>query len=221
MRHATDIEARLLRLLDRHFAPELPATRFAWNVMLVSLAGLVPAVALYVATSPGLAAHLLATDGAGRRFLRQLLTNGLPVVFAVNFAGYLLCGLLRARRMTPGRLVALDVVARVGLFLALHAVVFAASAVAFGSFGGSPAQALRTVAPTLVQAAAFGNLSGAYFYATVLGALPLHVAALAGIRGPRAGRGSVFALALAAVVLQAAALTALAALIIAALGRGG
>jgi hypothetical protein len=218
MGRGPDLGTTILRRLDRHFAPDLPATRFARNVLLVSLAGLVPAVALYVATSPGLAAHLLATEGAGSRFLRQILTNGLPVVFTVNFASFLLFARFRSRRMAPGRLVALDLLARVGLFLALHAVIFAASAVAFGSFGGSPGQALRVVAPTLVQAAGFGNLSGAYLYATLLSALPLHVAALAAIRGGRsgtgaAGTGAAVALALVAFALQAAVLTALAALI--------
>jgi hypothetical protein len=92
-------------------------------------------------------------------------------------------------------------------------VIFAASAVAFGSFGGSPGQALRVVAPTLVQAAAFGNLSGAYLYATLLSALPLHVAALAAIRDRPAGTGAAVALALVAFALQAAVLTAVATLI--------
>lgn len=46
----------------------------------------------------------------------------------------------------------------------------------FGSFGGDPLQALRVAGPTLVQAAAFGNLSGVYLYATLISALPLHMA---------------------------------------------
>jgi hypothetical protein len=213
MRRESEIESLILRLLDRHFAPDLPAGRFARNVLVVSLAGLLPAVALYVALSPGLATHLLALEVAGSRFMRQLLTNGLPVVFAVNFVSFLLYARWRARRMAPGQVLALDLLARVGLFFALHAIVFAASALAFGSFGGSPVQALRVVAPTLVQAAAFGNLSGAYLYATLLGALPLHIAALARIHGRPAGTAVAVALGLLAFALQAAVLTALAALI--------
>lgn len=213
MRRAADIETAILQALDRHFAPGLPAGRFARNLLLLSLAGLLPTVALYVALSPGMAAHLLAGGAAGGRFLRQVLTNGLPVVFAVNAASLLFYASLRSGRSGPGRIVALDLLARVGLFLALHALVFAGSALAFGSFGGDPVQALRVVAPTLMQAAAFGNLSGAYLYATVIAALPLHIAALARWLGRPAGLGAGLALGLLAFALQAAALTALAALI--------
>ena len=207
------IETRILRTLDRHFAPGLPFGRFAGNVLVLSLAGLIPAVAVFVALSPGLGAHLAAGTGAGGRFLRQVLTNGLPVVFAVNFAGFLLYARLRADRAAPGRMLALDLLARVGLFVGLHAVIFATSALAFGSFGGDPVQALRVVGPTLVQAAAFGNLSGAYLYATILSALPLHMAVLARLLGRPAGSGAGVLLGLLAFAVQAAVLTAVAALI--------
>jgi len=209
MNRKPPIETTLLRALDRHFAPDQPAGRFAGKVLLVSLAGLVPAVGLYVALSPGMGPQLLAGGAAGGRFLRQILTNGLPVVFAVNFASFLIYARLRAGAVSPGRLVALDLAARVGLFLGLHAIVFAASAQAFGSFGGDPVQALRVVGPTLVQAAGFGNLSGAYLYATILGALPLQMAALARVAGVPSGGG--LALGVAAFVLQAVVLSALAA----------
>jgi hypothetical protein len=213
------IETAILRALDRHFATGQPAWRFAVKVLLVSLAGLLPAVALYVVLSPGMGAHVLAGGAAGGRFLRQILTNGLPVVFAVNFASFLLYARLRAGGADPLRMVGLDLVARVGLFLALHALVFWGSALAFGSFGGDPVQALRVVAPTLVQAAAFGNLSGAYLYATILGALPLHIAVLARLTDRSSGPGAGIALGLLGFALQAAVLTALAALIIALQGR--
>jgi hypothetical protein len=105
-----------------------------------------------------------------------------------------------------------------GCSSALHAVVFALSALAFGSFGGDPVQALRVVAPTLVQAAAFGNLAGAYLYATMLSALAAAcrgACPAAGSRGPGAG----VALALLAFALQAAVLTALALAVSALQGR--
>lgn len=155
-----------------------------------------------------------------------MLTNGFPVVFAVNFASFLhhahaLGEGARGGGGSPGRFVVRDLLARVGLFFGLHALVFAASALAFGSFGGDPVQALRVVAPTLVQAAAFGNLSGAYLYATLLGALPLHVAALARLHGRPTGLGAGLTLAVLAFALQAAALTALAILISALQVRAG
>lgn len=203
----------LLRALDRHFAPDLPAGRFARNVLLISLAGLLPSVALYVGLTPGFGAHLASGSAVWGRILRQVLTNGLPVVLVVNAASFLLFAKMRAGRASPARLVLADLLARVGLFLAVHAAVFALSAIAFGSFGGDPVQALRVVAPTLVQAGAFGNLSGAYLLATVLGALPLHVAALTAVAGRPVGVGTGLALGILAFALQAAVLTAVAALI--------
>ena len=179
MQSKQSLDTTILCALDRHFAAGQPAVRFAAKVMLVSLAGLFPAVALYIALSPEMAAHVMEGGPAGGRFLRQILTNGLPVVFAVNFVSFLLYAPMRAGQANPLRLAGFDLIARVGLFVAVHALVFWGSALAFGSFGGDPVQALRVVPPTLVQAAAFGNLSGAYFYATILGALPLHMAALA------------------------------------------
>ena len=173
---ARDPEISLLAWLDRHFSVALPFGRFARNIALLSLAGLVPTLALYIALSPGLWGHLMATDAALARFLRQIVTNGLPVVLILNAVCLILFAQLRARRLSPARALAIDIPARIGAFIALHAVIYPASALMFGSFGGDPAQALRVVAPTLAQAAGFGNLSGVYLYATLISALPLHMA---------------------------------------------
>lgn len=58
MRRKPEIEATILRLIERHFAPDLPATRFARNVALVSLAGLLPApsTAKRCVANPGVSA---------------------------------------------------------------------------------------------------------------------------------------------------------------------
>lgn len=166
----------LLAWLDRHFSVHLPFTRFARNVALLSLAGLAPVLALYVALAPGLGPHLWGSGTAMGRFARQIVTNGLPVVFVVNALGLILFAQLRDRRIAPLRALALDIPARIGAFVGLHLAIYPASAMLFGSFGGDPAQALRTVGPTLAQSAGFMNLSGVYLYATLVSALPLHMA---------------------------------------------
>ncbi|MCC5988613.1 MAG: hypothetical protein JJT95_13095 [Pararhodobacter sp.] len=173
-------DSSFLAWFDRHFDIRLPFTRFARNVVLLSLAGLAPALGLYVALTPGFAAHLIGADAALARLLRQVLSNGLPVVFVVNALSFILFAQLRrrdgGREIRPAAALVLDLAARTVLFLVLHAAIYAGSAILFDSFGADPMQALRVVGPTLVQAAGFGNLSGVYLYATLVSALPLHMA---------------------------------------------
>lgn len=206
-----DGSGRFLAAVERHFAPALPFARFARNLALASLAGLLPVLALYIALRPGFAGHLLAAEGALAPFLRQVITNGLPVVLAVNWAGFALFGRLRAGRVSPAVALGLDFAARVGLLVLLHAAIFVASARIFGSFGGDPVQALRVLGPTLVGAAGFGNLSGVYLYATLASGLPLHLAlAEAALGRHRGGGGAAIALGLALFALQVATLAAIA-----------
>lgn len=172
--------AAVLAWLDRHFSVELPFWIFARNTVLLSLAGLAPVLGVYIALSPGLSSHLLASEAVVARFSRQIVTNGLPVVLVINALGLVLFAQLRARRLSPGRTLAIDIPARIGAFIALHVVIYPASALLFGSFGGDPGQGLRVVGPTLAQSAAFANLSGVYLYATLVSALPLHMALVGG-----------------------------------------
>lgn len=165
--------------MDRYFAPGMPALEFARNTLIASLLGLTPLLVLFVALTPGFASHLMQGGPALSLFLRQVLTNGLPVVFLVNYAGFFLFatimakpGQIRARRW----LILLDPALRVALFVALHALIYVLSADVFGSFGGSKSTALRVVAPTLARAALFENISGVYLYAVVLAGLPVHAA---------------------------------------------
>lgn len=76
--------------MQRFFSLEMPFSRFAWNTMLVSLAGLLPLLAIFVALTPGFAAALSENEQALERFLRQVFTNGLPVVFVVNYVTFFL-----------------------------------------------------------------------------------------------------------------------------------
>ncbi|WP_071796162.1 hypothetical protein [Natronohydrobacter thiooxidans] len=213
---ANDRDRDLLAWLDRHFSVHLPFTRFARNVALLSLAGFAPVLALYIALAPGLGPHLWAAGPALGRFARQIVTNGLPVVFVVNALGLILFARLRARRIAPLPALARDIPARIGAFVALHLAIYPASAMLFGSFGGDPVQALRVTGPTLAQSAGFANLSGVYLYATLVSALPLHMALVGQVltRGQRAAPFPV--LILAALVIfaaQALLLTVLAALL--------
>ncbi len=175
--------------MERYFALDMAATRFARNTLVASLIGLLPLLFLYVALSPGFAAQLMSGGPALGRFLRQVLTNGLPVVFVVNYLGFFLfaCAVDRNPRGRGRALVLLfDLPLRVVFFLILHAVIYTVSADWFGSFGGSRLTALRVVAPTLAQSALFQNLSGVYLYATLVSAVPLYVAAIE--RPDRQGR---------------------------------
>ena len=164
--------------MHRYFALDMPAVRFARNTLAASLLGLLPLLILYIALTPGFAAQLMGGGPALGRFLRQVLTNGLPVVFVVNYVGFFVFAWVSDRHPgARGRTLVLliDLPARVLLFIILHAVIYAVSADWFGSFGGSRLTALRVVGPTLAQSALFQNISGVYLYATLVSALPLYV----------------------------------------------
>ncbi|PWJ20774.1 hypothetical protein SAMN05421539_10219 [Jannaschia seohaensis] len=151
--------------------------------MLVSLAGLLPLLAIFVALTPGFATALFENEQALERFLRQVVTNGLPVVFVVNYLTLFLYASTNARgdlERRPGLVLFLDVAARLVAFIVLHILIYVLSADWFGSFGGSRATAVRVVAPTLARSAFFENISGVYLYATLVSAIPLYVSVIEG-----------------------------------------
>lgn len=159
----------------------MPAALFVRNVLLFSIAALLPILVLYVLRTPGFAAALADGGPPLLRFLRQVLTNGLPVVATINYVGFFLFAVSRkacAQARDPAILIVVDFVARLALFLVLHALIYVASADWFGSFGGSRSTALRVVAPTLARSALFENISGVYLYATLISAIPLYVSAI-------------------------------------------
>jgi hypothetical protein len=209
--------------MQRYFTLDMPAARFARNTLVASLLGLLPPFFLYVALTPGFTSQLMSGGPALGRFLRQVLTNGLPVVFVVNYVGFFLFAWTVDRH--PGNrgwavVLLVDLPMRVALFIVLHAVIYTLSADWFGSFGGSRLTALRVVAPTLAQSALFQNISGVYLYATLVSALPLYVVAIErsdrlGKLGHRlAGRTGPVLAALALFGLFAVLLTAAATLIV-------
>ena len=159
----------------------MPAAQFVRNVLLFSFASLLPVLMLYVLLAPGFAPALAAGGPALMRFLRQVATNGLPVVFAVNYVSFYLFAITKHAKAGPGdtaSLVLADVVLRALLFPGLHALVYVLSADWFGSFGGNRSTALAVVSPTLARSAFFENISGVYLYATMISALPLYRSAI-------------------------------------------
>ena len=209
--------------MRKHFALDMPAGRFARNTLVASVLGLLPLLVLYIALTPGFTAQLAGGGPALWRFLRQVLTNGLPVVFAVNYVGFFLFAWAVDARPDGGRqalVLLIDLPLRVLLFIILHAVIYVVSADWFGSFGGSRLTALLTVAPTLARSALFENISGVYLYATLASAVPLYAATIAGtdrfegspFRFP--GRAGAILAALALFCLFAVLLTATAKLIV-------
>ena len=175
--------------MHRHFSLELPFTRFLRNVALLSLAALIPFVLLFIATRPGFGAMLLDGGPALPRFLRQIITNGLPIVFVVNYISFFLFAWMNTGapgKRDPALIVVVDISARLATFIMLHALIYVLSADWFGSFAGDRMTALSVVAPTLARSALFENISGAYLYATLVSALPLYVDATK--RSARLGR---------------------------------
>lgn len=164
--------------MNRYFATELPFWKFARNTLIVSCLALFSLLAIFVLRTPGFATHLLNSGPAFVRFLRQVVTNGLPVVFLVNYLSFFLFAVgvrARGKGAIPARYLLIDLLLRAVLFIGLHALIYALSADWFGSFGGDPVVALRVVGPTLVRSAYFENISGVYLYATLVGALPLYL----------------------------------------------
>ncbi|NNF70700.1 MAG: hypothetical protein HKN02_00740 [Rhodobacteraceae bacterium] len=205
--------------MERFFSTDMPSLNFLRNVLLFSLAGLLPVLALYVLLSPGFASALAEGGPALGRFLRQVLTNGLPVVVIVNYVGFFLFAHSRrgpGNDRDPATYIIVDFAARIALFFGLHALIYVLSADWFGSFGGSRATALRVVAPTLARSALFENISGVYLYATLVSALPLYVSAitrspsLRRIVGVFPNQTGPIAVALLVFLVAAACLTALA-----------
>ena len=167
--------------MERYFSIEMPGVLFLRNVLLFSLAALLPILLIYILLAPGFAPALAAGGPALVRFLRQVVTNGLPVIFVVNYVSFFLFALTQQpdrKHRDPAVFVLLDLSIRVVLFLSLHALIYVLSADWFGSFGGSRGTALSVVAPTLARSAFFENISGVYLYATMVSALPLYVSAI-------------------------------------------
>ncbi|SFD61166.1 hypothetical protein [Salipiger profundus] len=148
--------------MDRFFSISMPAAQFVRNVLLFSFAALLPVLLFYVLLAPGFAPALAAGGPALMRLLRQVATNGLPVVFAVNYVSFFLFAMTKqpkAGSRDTAFFVLVDVLLRALLFPGLHVLIYVLSADWFGSFGGNRSTALAVVSPTLARSAFFENIS--------------------------------------------------------------
>jgi len=178
----------LVRYLGQYFSVihllfdiKMPFWRFAGNTLIVSCLSLLPLLLLFILLSPGFGDMLMNNRMALSRFLRQVVTNGLPVVFVVNYFCFYIFALMKDGQRSanaPELVLLIDLPVRIILFVAFHGLIYVMSADWFGSFGGDRWQALRVVGPTLARSAFFENTSGVYFYATMVSALLLYTTAI-------------------------------------------
>ncbi len=161
------------------FCPALPFGSFCWNVCVLSVASILPFLLVYTLATPDFAPMLAQNPTALGRFLRQVMTNGLPVVFLVNYLGFVFAFVtLKYGRHSQIRYVVLDAVLRSVIFIGAHIIVYVLSADLFESFGGNRATALSVVGPTLRWSFMFTNISGVYLYALAPGAFVAILAVL-------------------------------------------
>lgn len=176
------------------------------------MASILPFLVLYVLTTPDFAGMLVTNSTALGRFLRQVMTNGLPVVFLVNYLGFVFA-FVTLRHAVPSQIkyIALDGLLRGVIFVGVHVVVYVLSADLFSSFGGSRSTALSVVGPTLKRSFLFANISGVYLYALAPGALISILAVLSdpGNRTRAAGRARVWQTAMVASLIPVPVVTVL------------
>ena len=165
---------------ERYFSPRLDFGRYCWNLMLLSVASIVPFLVVFVLHTPDFATTLIHYPAAASRFLRQVFTNGIPVVFIVNYVGFLLAvhG-KQCEQMSAAVYLASDSAVRALTFVAMHILIYVLSADWFGSFGGNRLTALKVVGPTLSKSYLFESISGVYLYALLPGAIISHLAVIA------------------------------------------
>ncbi len=206
-------------MIDRYFALDAPFPQFPLAVLAISCLGIGPLLAVYVGLTPGFTPMLLGGGLGLRLFARQVLTDGLLVVYIVNYFGFLVYAASAAPRRRGARrwpVLVVDPPLRAALFVGLHALIYFNSADLFGSFAGDHWLALRVVGPTLARSARFENLEGVYLYATLVGALPIYAVVVDRLLARNGGSGPPAPRRLAAIVL-AAALCALCALLVTAI----
>lgn len=163
----------------KSYSPELPFGRFLRNVVVLSIAGILPFLLAYVLTTPSFTMMLVTNTTALGRFLRQIMTNGFPVVVLVNYLGFVFTYVaLKQTGHSRVRSILSDSFLRGVIFLGAHVLVYVFSADLFGSFGGDRRTALSVVGPTLERSFLFENISGVYLYALVPGTFIAHLAIL-------------------------------------------
>jgi len=172
----------------KHFSSQLPFGQFCWNLMVLSILSLLPFLIVFVALTPDFAKMLVTNPTALGRFSQQVITNGLPVVYIVNYIGFVASSgpLQRVNPSAPHK-ISLDSFARACTFVVVHILVYVFSADWFGSFGGDRLAALSVVGPTLERSYLFENLSGVYLYALLPGTVITYWVAIPGSKDTEHG----------------------------------
>lgn len=165
-------------ILNKYFSVDLPFARYCRNVLVFTCICFLPFLAAFVALSPEFGTMLITNGTALSRFIRQLLTNGVPVIFVVNYAGFFSAAVRRQTERHHIRYLMLDGFLRALMFIGLHALIYVLSADLFGSFGEDRGTALQVVGPTLERSFLFENISGVYLYSTLPGAFIVYLDAL-------------------------------------------
>lgn len=166
----------VISILKIYFYRGIGALQFLRNIFLFSAGSFAAFLIVYIFTTPGFAGQLAGDPTARGVVIWQLLTNGVPLVLISNYVAF---SLLMTRidknefNMTD---ILIDVGIRIAIFITMTAAYYSVSALYFGSFAGDVGMALQAVMPTMSLAANFRNLTGVYFYATVLSSLPLFLA---------------------------------------------
>jgi hypothetical protein len=105
----------------KHFSTELPFLKFCRNLILLSVFSLLPFLIVFVALTPEFAKMLMTNTAALGRFSRQVVTNGLPAVFVVNYVGFVATSRFCEKANVSARNhILLDGSVRGGVFVGLH-----------------------------------------------------------------------------------------------------
>jgi hypothetical protein len=178
----TQSTVRTLAIVDRYFSDNVPTRRFMLNTLIFSCAALLLLLIAYISLIPGMWTSLREDSFQRSEFLAQIVGNGLPVVFVVNYLGFVAYAQIHrpqfGRNISAVAALALDMAIRILLFLVTTAIIYVLFADLAGSFKGDDILALRAVGPTLMDAATFRNLTGVYLYACAISALPIFLAAI-------------------------------------------
>lgn len=171
--------AESLDLMRLYFSGEIPAWRFALNLLIFSSASLAILLIIYVSVVPGLFTQLLDDSEARFRFFKQFFTNGLGSVLIVNYFAFSLY-VFRSRdlkRYTPIRTLAVDIILKITIFILCTAFTYFVFTYYFNSFSGNIKLALGAVGSTIWDAIFFRNLTSVYLYSVAVSSFPLFLSA--------------------------------------------
>lgn len=161
-------------LMDKFFSRNVPTMKFVRNVALVSIVSISILLFIYIYTVKGLAAQLITEKFALYYFSRQIIFDGLPTVFIVNFISFN----IYAGRTTEGREVSfaslvIDIVVKLITFLICTVFIYIFFTIFLHSDNNNITLALHSIGITLREAIFFHNLTSVYLYSVAISSLPI------------------------------------------------